>query len=391
MTNNEKIDFIKVNYYNMSNTKIMDILKIKNKEFYRILKELGLKKESIIKDEFIMLSDEQKQFIIENFSFTRNEDIMNLLKITEATLYRFKVKYNLKKSKEHISKMISKRNKMVGRDHTKESLSEIALKFKSRGEFQLKDSAAYAIARKSGILDDICKHMITASYSTPQLICKFIFDRLIKLNGLYNTRKIIPPYEIDLYYEELKFAVEYNGKGWHIDNKRDAEKEIICKEKGIYLLTIIENNRKYESDIKKQIIDNIDNINEKLNIKITKEEILSIEVDNSIYDGILDKNEIIKITSKYTKLNEFRKENMNLYNKLIKLKMVDEFTSHMTKKRIRTIEEVIEEISKYTYLSDLIEKSYWCYIWVKGHKKDFLLNGMKYRQSDKLFFSDIQP
>ena len=55
---------------------------------------------------------------------------------------------------------------MVGRDHTKESLSVIALKFKSRGEFQLKDSAAYGIARKSGILDDICKHMITASYST---------------------------------------------------------------------------------------------------------------------------------------------------------------------------------------------------------------------------------
>ena len=112
--------------------------------------------------------------------------------------------------------------------------------------------------------------MIPQSYSIPQLICKYIFDNIIGHKCEYNIRKIIPPYEIDIYYPEFKFGIEYNGKGWHNKNDNTIIKTKMCDELNIYLLIIHENNRKYEEDIKNQIISNLSRINKVLNKKITK-------------------------------------------------------------------------------------------------------------------------
>ena len=46
---------------------------------------------------------------------------------------------------------------------------------------------------------------------------KFVEDMLIKNNidFLKNTRKQIPPYEIDIYIPSLKVGFEINGNFWH--------------------------------------------------------------------------------------------------------------------------------------------------------------------------------
>lgn len=69
------------------------------------------------------------------------------------------------------------------------------------------------------------------------------------------TRKIIAPFEIDLYSEEFNLAIEYNGLIWHsygysnhskfhkpvIDSKKHLNKTLMCEENNIQLFHIFEN------------------------------------------------------------------------------------------------------------------------------------------------------
>lgn len=60
------------------------------------------------------------------------------------------------------------------------------------------------------------------------------------------TRSIITPYELDIYFEKLKVAIEYCGLYWHsteqerIDYYYHARKWNLCRQKGIRLVTIFE-------------------------------------------------------------------------------------------------------------------------------------------------------
>jgi len=53
-----------------------------------------------------------------------------------------------------------------------------------------------------------------------------------------NIRKIISPYELDIYIPEYNFAIEFDGDYWHQDTNTD--KYNLCLEKGIHLFTIKE-------------------------------------------------------------------------------------------------------------------------------------------------------
>jgi hypothetical protein len=374
--------FIVENYHNMSNKKIIKELNISERKFYELIKQLGLRKESLIKGQKIDDMD-INQFIIDNYSDMKNEDIIKIVNVNQTYLSRFAKKNNLKKSVSYIKKIRTQRNKSVGRDLTYELLKSIAAKYKTRATFQHCDGSAYTTARKMKILDDICSHMAPNAYSLPQLICKEIFNKLLNSECIYNDREVISPFEIDLFYIDYNFAVEYNGKGWHSKKEsidRDLLKYKKCEEKGIYLFTINEKNRKYEVDIKNQIISNINIINQNLNKNFTENDILKIEIKYDFSENLLNKQDIFEITNKYNSFSDFIKKENKLYNKLLRLKKVDFFTSHMSKKvKKRSIEEVKIEISKFTHLNDLLTTSKWCYIWVKKRKLNYLLNGLLYK------------
>ncbi len=60
-----------------------------------------------------------------------------------------------------------------------------------------------------------------------------------------NTRKIIHPYELDIYLPELNLAIEYNGTYWHSQEKGKSIdyhliKSLLCREKNIRLIHIYE-------------------------------------------------------------------------------------------------------------------------------------------------------
>lgn len=324
---------------------------------------------------------EELEYLIKNYS---NKSNLEISKEMQKSIRSIEVKahrLNLKKSKEHKSKMISKRNKMVNRNLEYDLLKEISSKYKTRAEFQKMDSSAYKSARIMGVLDEITHHMIKQSFSIPQLMINQIITKLIKCEILYNTRSIIKPYELDIYLPEFRLAFEYNGKGWHKNDK--VNKFDLCLEKKITLITIIENNRNYEEDVKTQIIKNLEIINLNCKKLITKEDILKTEIKFDEFK-IIDEESIKKICNTYSRFSEFRKENINLYGKLIKMGVLNKYTTHMKKQGGITEENCINEISKYEYLHDLLKNSYRYYLWIKRNKKEYLLINLKLKQNKKL-------
>ena len=159
-----------------------------------------------------------------------NEYNKNLSNILAETLYSINVKKNqlgLKKSKEFKTKYSrlgnKKRIENGGRDLTFENSNQIALKYKTRIDFIHGDGAAYRSARIKGYLDDICKHMTVMKFSIPQLILREITEQMFGIKCSYNNRKVLKPYEIDVYYEEFLLGFEYQGIAWHLNNKNDVQ------------------------------------------------------------------------------------------------------------------------------------------------------------------------
>jgi very-short-patch-repair endonuclease len=74
-----------------------------------------------------------------------------------------------------------------------------------------------------------------------------------------NSRKIIPPYELDIVIPSKKIAIEYNGIYWHgeqqgKDSKYHFNKYLMCKEAGYRLIQVWENEWLQKKDIVKSII-----------------------------------------------------------------------------------------------------------------------------------------
>jgi len=326
-------------------------------------------------------TEQEVNFLITNYSNLRNDELCKLLNITDSSLENKAYKLKLKKSKEHKSKMIGKRNKMVGRDLSYEVLKNIALKYKTRGEFQQQDSSAYTCARIARCLDDICSHMFKNQYSMPQLILSEILKIIIRENMVYDSRKIIKPYELDIYIPKYNLAFEYDGKGWHQNNKNDEIKNDLCITKNIKLIRIIENNRRYSEDIKNQLIDKLEEINSHCSLNIQKEDILNIDIQQ-IYDNIngdlINVEDVKNIILKYDNYSIFKKNEPKLYSKLLRTKRLKEFTNDLERNTIFWDEEKIkEELSKYEYLLDFIKNSFACYSHIKKNKLDCMLYGLK--------------
>lgn len=246
----------------------------------------------------------------------------------------------------------------IGRRLTKEKLQEIALQFNTRGEFLQKDHSAYQTALRAGLLDEICSHMAIGSFSIPQLICQKIMEEILQEECLYNIRKIIPPYELDVYFESCNLAIEYHGKGWHSHKdaiERDDKKRKLCLDKGITLIEILERSRNYEEDIKSQLIEKLDLINKTTNKNINKDKILQIDT-KSVYQSLLNEDKVKELIKNCKNIAEFQKKYQRIYYKIAKagrLDLLDPIRERMSK----TDEDLKKECSKIEFYSDFVANS----------------------------------
>jgi hypothetical protein len=326
-------------------------------------------------------TDVEIQILINTYEIsTYNEMLIIFPNRSYPSIFMKANKLGLKKNKAIRSAHIAKRNKMVGRDLSLHNLREIALKYKTRGEFQNKDGSAYVVARIHGWLNEICKHMIPQKYSTPQLILNQLLENLLNVKSSYNNRKILKPYEIDIYFDCYKLGFEYDGIIWHsgkFGNK--INKEDLAAKNGIKIFTFKEGDKsKYEEEIKNHLKKIISEIN-----SITGLSILAEDIDGVIIDYeklILDIKDVEKICNQYYDKRQFKKEHPTIYERLRKMKLIDKFTKHMKSYKIPWTETRIkDELSKYEWINDVVLNSFGCYCYCKRHKLNNLLSHLKYK------------
>ncbi len=90
----------------------------------------------------------------------------------------------------------------------------------------------------------------STSYSEKDLL-NFI-KTFYKGKIVENSREIISPYELDIYFPELNLAIEFDGEYWHNNSQRTFMKYNLCKEKGIRLVGIYH----YEWKNKRSLLEN---------------------------------------------------------------------------------------------------------------------------------------
>lgn len=93
-----------------------------------------------------------------------------------------------------------------------------------------------------------CKFEISSSKYEDEI--REYISTFYKEIPMLNSRSIISPLELDLYYPEKKIAIEFNGDYWHSDefksNYYHYNKFKLCCDMGIALVSIFEN--KWNSD-----------------------------------------------------------------------------------------------------------------------------------------------
>ena len=132
-----------------------------------------------------------------------------------------------------------------------------------------------------------------------------LFNWLLQLDItrlLKHDRSVINPYQLDIYLPDHKLAIEFNGLYWHSelggnkDKNYHLNKTNLCKEKGIELIHIFEDEWIHKQDIVKSIIKNklglIENkiyARECIIKEVGKEEALLFLMNNHLQESIICK------------------------------------------------------------------------------------------------------
>lgn len=107
-----------------------------------------------------------------------------------------------------------------------------------------------------------------------------LFDNIE--NKILGDKKLISPYELDIYLPDKKLAIEYNGNYWHSEAQKDSNyhrtKTFACAQKNVQLIHIFEyewSDLDKQKKIKNMLIDKVYGTN-KIYAKDTK----IIEIDS---------------------------------------------------------------------------------------------------------------
>lgn len=287
-------------------------------------------------------SDDEINMLIKLYKTHSNNELSILLNKTTKNIGRKLSRLDLKRSKIDKDFITAKACKKNGRDLTFELVNEIAKKYNTRHEFYLKDKGSYSKAVKMGWLDSICGHMIVGGFSIPQLILKDVLEFMLGEKCKYDDRTVIKPLEIDCYFSKWKIGWEYDGRYYH-NNSDEKKKKDLCLKVGVKLFNIHEftdDYRDYNLNIKKQIINQLDDIKLITGINITEDDILNYS-PKILYPNLLTLDE--KNIVKGKKMSEL-KSYYNLFNRVKKYKLFED-------KKL----EIINDLPKYKRFEDFQE------------------------------------
>lgn len=236
--------------------------------------------------------------------------------------------------KEARKKLCVDRNKSIGRDRNDEWAVKEVKKYKSIQEVRVMDPSLYSYINKNNMKYLFDGMIVGDSFNYPQM---FMYQCLLKLlpntEILYNTRKIIAPYELDIYIPSKKLAIEYNGNNFHNQEDvkaRDAIKQEKCLTMGIDLRYLVEVNKHKPEQLILDFLTDLGFDTSNLNV----EEIVQLTFNRKYSDDYI--NEIV---GKYTTLKEFREAEPTLNGFLQRKGLLDKYTSNLARRAAPVLED----------------------------------------------------
>ena len=300
-----------------------NILEINKDKIYEIYGVDNVSKNEKIKEK-IKISNLEK-YGVENPS--QNETIKEKRYNTNIKKYGTKYPTQTIEIKEKLKKNYKKKIKERYSDLDIIDIDDfynITIKCDKGHTYKTRSELIYDRKRLHSIECVICNPINSYSTSGKEIeICNFIKE---KYEGkiITNSRKIINPYELDIYLPDLNLAFEFNGLYWHNELYKDKNyhsmKYNLCKDKNIHLIQIWEDDWNYKQEIIKSMILNKLGKN-KNKIYARKTEIREIE-DTNLIREFLEQNHIqgfvgstIKIglffENELVSLMNFKKQNVN--------------------------------------------------------------------------------
>ena len=90
-------------------------------------------------------------------------------------------------------------------------------------------------------------------------LCNYVIELLGEDAVIANDKSVISPHELDIYVPERNIAIEYNGVYWHSERKGKGgkyhrNKVLTCKDAGVQLITVWEDEWQYRRDTVKSMI-----------------------------------------------------------------------------------------------------------------------------------------
>ena len=142
-----------------------------------------------------------------------------------------------------------------------------------------------------------CPECYPYIYSGTSVLENEVYDfcKSLSIDAIRNNSDVIPPFEIDIYIPSSKYGIEVNGLYWHseINGKKNKKyhlkKTTMCKDSGINLIHIFEDEWLNKQEIVKSIIKN------KLNKNVERIFARNCEinrVENDQAKNFLEKNHI---------------------------------------------------------------------------------------------------
>lgn len=230
----------------------------------------------------------------------------------------------------------------------------------------------YTVNELSNKLGVSCSHV--GKYISRHHLHKYIdiytsrFEEELKsiFPQFYKTKSVIPPYEIDLYNDDIRVGIEFNGNYWHSDINKERlyhqKKSKYAEERGVFLYHIFE----YEWTTKRSIV--IANINNLLgnNTKIYGRNCDIRQIDTKLCNEFLNNNHLQGKDNSSVRLGLFYD------NKLV---------SVMTFCKPRFNKQYQWELSRYCSLADVTV--------IGGSSKLFKWFITQYSPSNIVSYSDI--
>ena len=218
-------------------------------------------------------------YIVQN---KKLKEVVSIFNSTKKTILGLLQKYEIKKSKELKSKQRFEVNfSQYQQDILKDG--ESLEKYISENKI----THVFDLSMKLGISQSTLNKYIN-KYRLRHLFTYVKSSYEIELNDIYtnlfesNNKKILSPYEIDLYNDDKHIGIEFNGNYWHgekIKNKRyHQQKSLLAEDKDIFIYHIFE----YEWNTKKkQILNQLNNLLGINEHKIYARKCIIKEVDNT--------------------------------------------------------------------------------------------------------------